>query len=93
MGKSKLLLLDEPTLGLSPKFKLDLLNAMINLRKLDIPIILVDQDIELLMKLTDRLYLLEGGNIKLEINKNKMFRHEDVLNMYFGKYANKKGER
>lgn len=93
MGRSKLLLLDEPTLGLSPKFKVDLLNAMINFRKLDIPIILVDQDIELLMKLTDRLYLLEGGNIKLDIKKDKMFRHEDVLNMYFGKYANKESER
>ena len=93
MGRSKLLLLDEPTLGVSPKFKVDLLNAMINFRKLGIPIILVDQDIELLMKLTDRLYLLEGGNIKLEIDKNKMFRHEDVLNMYFGKYANKESER
>jgi branched-chain amino acid transport system ATP-binding protein len=93
MGRSKVLLLDEPTLGLSPKSKVDLLNAIINLRKLDIPIILVDQDIELLMKLTDRLYLLEEGNIKLDINKNKMFRHEDILNMYFGKYENKENEK
>lgn len=89
MGRSKLLLLDEPTLGLSPKYKIFLLNALNNLKKLNIPIILVDQDIELLMKLTDRLYLLEGGNIKLDIDKNKTLRHEDILNMYFGKYRNK----
>lgn len=85
MGKAKILFLDEPTLGLSPISKIDLLNSIIELKKMNIPVIIIDQDIELLIKLTDRLYLIEGGNVKRNIAKNKMFEHQEILNMYFGK--------
>jgi len=85
VGRAKLLLLDEPTLGLSPVAKIDLLNSIIEIKKMNIPVIIVEQDIEFLIKLTDRLCLVEQGNIKLNINKNKMFKHQEILNMYFGK--------
>ena len=89
MGNSKLLLLDEPTLGFSPMAKKDLLSILFEIKSLNIPLVIVEQDIELLANLTDRLYLVEGGNVKLEIEKNKMLQHEDIINMYFGKHEEK----
>lgn len=87
MGRAKLLLLDEPTLGLSPIPKIDLLNSIIQLKKMNIPLVVIDQDVNFLTESTDRLYLVEQGSIKLEINKNEMYEHKykDILHMYFGK--------
>jgi len=84
MGRAKLLMVDEPTLGLSPKIKSELKENINNVAKMGIPFILVEQDIEFLMEFTDRMYLLEKGRIVAEVDKYNLLDHKSILDIYFG---------
>lgn len=86
MCAPKLLLLDEPTLGLSPKLKEELATAL-KVISADVPVIVVEQDVELLLSLADRLYLIEHGEVVREIAKDNAPDHEEIMNMYFGEHA------
>ena len=78
------LMLDEPTFGLSPKIK-DILNeAILRIKADGIPILLAEQDVEFMLELSDRIYLIEGGRVVLESTPDKVD-HEEVLDMYFGR--------
>lgn len=84
MADVRVLMLDEPTLGLSPKMK-DILNeAILRIEADGIPILLVEQDVEFMLELSDRIYLIEGGRVVLESTPDKVD-HEEVLDMYFGR--------
>jgi len=85
MGKGSLLMLDEPTLGLAPKIKEELHDAIQKISATGIPLILVEQDVEFLLSLTDRLYLIEKGSIVLEKTEDsEELEHTKILEMYFG---------
>ena len=86
MCAPKLLLLDEPTLGLSPKLKEELATALKDISA-EVPVIVVEQDVELLLSLADRLYLIEHGSIVREIAKDIAPDHQEIMNMYFGEHA------
>jgi branched-chain amino acid transport system ATP-binding protein len=78
-------MLDEPTLGLAPRLKEELGEAIGRIARSGIPLILVEQDVEFLLALTDRLYLLESGKIVLEHTQgNQQLEHAQIMNMYFG---------
>lgn len=80
----RLLILDEPTLGLSPRLKEELAFAIDEIRDSGIPLIVVEQDVEFLLSLTDRLYLIEHGEVSREIGKADAPDHQEIMNMYFG---------
>jgi ABC-type branched-subunit amino acid transport system ATPase component len=63
MGRPKLLLLDEPSLGLAPRVINDLFAALDRLRAEQATILLVDQMAGLALALADRAYVIEGGAI------------------------------
>jgi branched-chain amino acid transport system ATP-binding protein/branched-chain amino acid transport system permease protein len=63
MGKPRLLLLDEPSLGLAPQVVNDLFDALDRLRAESVTILLVDQMAGLALALADRAYVIEGGRI------------------------------
>ncbi len=84
MGQPKLLILDEPTLGLAPKVKLHLGQAIETIKNFGVPIILVEQDIELLLNLVDTIYMFDHGGISSPITRENMPDHQDIMNMYFG---------
>jgi len=63
MGRPRLLLLDEPSLGLAPAVINDLFGALDRLRRESATILLVDQMSGLALSLADRAYVLEGGRI------------------------------
>jgi len=63
MGRPRLLLLDEPSLGLAPAVINDLFAALDRLRQESATILLVDQMAGLALALADRAYVLEGGRI------------------------------
>ena len=63
MGKPRLLLLDEPSLGLAPPVVNDLFDALDRLRAESVTILLVDQMAGLALALADRAYVIEGGRI------------------------------
>lgn len=83
MSRAKLLMLDEPTLGLSPKIKSKLKENINDIAKMGIPFILVEQDIEFLMEFTDRMYLFEEGRIMAEVDKYNLLDRKSILDIYF----------
>lgn len=83
MCAPRLLLLDEPTLGLSPKLKEELATALKAISA-DVPLVVVEQDVELLLALSDRLYLIEHGEVVREINQENSPDHQQIMEMYFG---------
>lgn len=87
MGKPKLLMLDEPTLGLAPKIRKDLARQIALVAETGVSLLVVDQDVDLLLGLCPRLYLVEKGLMALEINDRTELQHQDVMQRYFGSTA------
>lgn len=84
LAMPRLLILDEPTLGLAPKLRLELAAAIARIRESGVPMIIVDQNIEFLTGLVDRLFLFDHGSITREIDAGSMPSHEEVMTMMFG---------
>lgn len=87
MCAPKLLMLDEPTLGLSPRLKEELAEAVSQIAATGIPLVVVEQDVEFLLKATNRLYLIEHGEVEREIDQANAPDHEEIMQMYFGENA------
>lgn len=87
MCNPRLLMLDEPTLGLSPKLKEELAAAVTEIGRSGIPLVVVEQDIEFLLQATDRLYLIEHGQVEQEIDQAHAPDHKEIVKMYFGEAA------
>lgn len=84
MCAPRLLMLDEPTLGLSPRLKEELAAAISAISRSGVPLVVVEQDIEFLLSLTDRLCLVEHGTVVREIDRNNAPDHAEVMRLYFG---------
>jgi branched-chain amino acid transport system ATP-binding protein len=87
MGRPKLLMLDEPTLGLAPRIRAELADAIHAIAKTGTSLIAVDQDIDLLFGLCPKLYLIEQGRVALEVTDRGEAQHQEVLRRYFGSAA------
>lgn len=87
MCAPRLLILDEPTLGLSPRLKGELRDAIAAIATRGMPLIVVEQDVEFLLALTQRLYLIEGGEVGREIDRAQTLDHAEIMAMYFGEAA------
>lgn len=85
MCAPRLLMLDEPTLGLSPLLKEELTAALADISK-RVPMIIVEQDIELLLTVTDRQLLIEHGQVVHEITKDNAPDYQEIVAMYFGEH-------
>jgi branched-chain amino acid transport system ATP-binding protein len=87
MSRPKLLMLDEPTLGLAPRIRVELADAIHAVAKTGVSLIAVDQDIDLLFGLCPKLYLIEQGRVTLEVTDRSEAQHQEVLHRYFGSAA------
>jgi branched-chain amino acid transport system ATP-binding protein len=87
MGCPQLLMLDEPTLGLAPKLRAELAKAILAIADTGMGLLVVDQDIDMLLGLCDRLYLIEQGRVALDVADPSQIQHQDVLKRYFGSAA------
>lgn len=87
MGVPRLLMLDEPTLGLAPKLRGELAKAIQAIAETGVGLVVVDQDIDMLLGLCDRLYLIEQGRVSMDIADRSQLQHQDVLRRYFGSAA------
>lgn len=84
MSHPRLLILDEPTLGLAPKIKDELCAAVLDISKSGVPLIVVEQDIEFLLELSQQLYLVDHGTVATEIRPGESIEHAEIMAMYFG---------
>jgi branched-chain amino acid transport system ATP-binding protein len=84
MGDPRLLILDEPTLGLAPKIKDELCAAILDISKGGVPLIVVEQDVEFLLEIAQHLYLINHGRVAAEIRPGETMDHREIMAMYFG---------
>lgn len=84
MSNPDLLLLDEPSLGLSPLMVGELFRALTSIRDTHVSILLVEQNAKKSLELSDRGYLLEQGAIVGEDAAEVLLRSEAVRQAYLG---------
>ena len=84
MGAPTLLMLDEPTLGLAPKIKDELAEVIAEIAASGVTMLMVDQDIEILLGVCQRLYFVENGQVTLETEEGAQIDRQQILEMYFG---------
>lgn len=84
MGNPKLLLLDEPSLGLAPVLIEDVYRVIVEIQKAGTPILLVEQNAYQALKVADRGYVIETGNIVLEDAADRLLVNPQVKAAYLG---------
>ncbi len=84
MGSPKLLLLDEPSLGLSPMNVQEIGRIVLDINKQGVSVVLVEQNARLALKLAHRGYVLETGNIVLHGDAKELLLSEHVKRAYLG---------
>ena len=87
MAKPKLLLLDEPSLGLSPAMIGELYDALAALRDEGVTILLVDQMANLALQVADRAYVLETGSIVKAGSAAELRDDKELAAAYLGEGA------
>ena len=83
MSSPKLLMLDEPSMGLSPLMKSGLIDGVKSIWKNGLTVLIVEQDASLTLDLTERVYILEHGRVGLEGKSKDLKNNEEVKKVYF----------
>ena len=84
MARPKLLLLDEPSLGLAPLIVKDIFGVIETVKASGVTILLVEQMANRALAAADRAYVLETGNIILEGSGRELLRDPQVRAAYLG---------
>ena len=85
MAKPKIILMDEPSMGLSPLLVKEVFSIIEKLNKdLGITILLVEQNAKLALSISSRAYIMENGKIVLEGSSKELSNNEDVKEFYLG---------
>lgn len=84
MSKPKMIILDEPSLGLAPLIIKQIFEIIGQLREEGITVFLVEQNANQALKLADRGYVLETGRIRLQDTGPNLLANPDVQNAYLG---------
>ena len=85
MAAPKLLLLDEPSMGLSPLMVKEIFNTIEQLRKDGTTILLVEQNARMALSIADRGYVLETGKIVLQGSREELLENREIQRAYLGK--------
>jgi branched-chain amino acid transport system ATP-binding protein len=83
MSGPKLLMLDEPSMGLSPLIKNLLVEGIKSIWKSGLTVLIVEQDASLTLNLVERVYILEHGKVGLEGKSRDLMNNEEVKRVYF----------
>lgn len=85
MVQPKLLLLDEPSIGLSPKITEEVFDKCLEIKKTGTSILMVEQNANLALEYTDRGYVLELGENRIEGTGKELINNKEVGELYLGK--------
>ena len=83
MAGPKLLMLDEPSLGLAPRVAAEILDTLGELNRNGLGILLVEQKAPLALKLARRVYILSSGGVRAELPAHEIKSHHDLARFYF----------
>jgi branched-chain amino acid transport system ATP-binding protein len=84
MAKPRLLMLDEPSMGLAPIFVDRIFETVVEINKEGTPILLVEQNALMALDVADRGYVLQTGKIALEGSAKDLQANEEVRKAYLG---------
>jgi branched-chain amino acid transport system ATP-binding protein len=84
MSKPKLLMMDEPSLGLAPLIVKNIFKIIEEISQLGVTILLIEQNANVSLKIADKGYVIETGMIKLEGPGRELLVNEEVKKAYLG---------
>ena len=84
MAKPKLLMLDEPSLGLAPLIVREIFRVITELRRRGVSILLVEQNARAALQVADYAYVLENGSVKMEGDAEHLRNDPRVIEVYLG---------
>ena len=84
MGRPKLLLLDEPSMGLAPLLIQEIFNAVVTLREQGKTVFLVEQNAQQALSIADRAYVIETGETVISGTGPELLNNEQVKSAYLG---------
>lgn len=85
MSRPKLMMMDEPSLGLAPLIVRDIFSIIKEINKNGVTILLIEQNANMALKTAHRGYVLETGRIKLQGTGAELLANEEVKKAYLGK--------
>ncbi len=84
MGHPKLLMLDEPSMGLAPQFVERVFNVIEEINQQGTPVLLIEQNAQMALQAADRGYVIETGEIALHDDAKKLLGNDEVRKAYLG---------
>ncbi len=84
MADPRLLMVDEPSLGLAPRVVIDVFKALKALHKIGVTLLLVEQNVNLTLQIADKAYVMEQGRIILEGGSAELLKNEYLSESYLG---------
>jgi branched-chain amino acid transport system ATP-binding protein len=93
MAKPRLIMLDEPSMGLAPLVVKEIFKTITGLRETGVTILLVEQNAKAALSIADRGYVMETGTIFMEGAARDLLNNNDVQRAYLGKDYKSIGER
>ena len=84
MGAPKLLLLDEPSVGIAHRLKMEIFSAIRRIRDSGVAILMAEQDAQSALQIADRAYILEHGNVAQEGLAADLAKDDHVRQIYLG---------
>jgi branched-chain amino acid transport system ATP-binding protein len=87
MGLPRLLLLDEPSLGLAPKVVESIFSILVELHREGMSLLIIEQNVQAVLRLVSRAYILESGKIVGEGEAQRLLQNDHVRAVYLGPLA------
>ncbi|HHW57644.1 MAG TPA: ABC transporter ATP-binding protein [Clostridia bacterium] len=84
MSRPKILLLDEPSMGLAPLLVQEIFNIIRDVNKAGTTVLLVEQNANMALQIAHRAYILEIGSIVLSGSSEELMKSEDIKKAYLG---------
>ena len=84
MARPKMMLLDEPSMGLAPIIVTGIMNIIKKINESGTTVLLVEQNAKVALKLADRGYVLETGEIVMEGNADVLSKDDSIVKAYLG---------
>lgn len=84
MLRPKMLIMDEPSLGLAPRLVKEVMQAIRRVSQTGLPILLVEQNVKQVLQISDRTYVLENGKLVLEGPSPELMGNEKIKRAYLG---------